>query len=80
MELQTQWFLKAKSAEALAKRMIDFNVKMREDYLFYNLGKQGNEWYAWFTVRGKILGKALRNIEELDNVSKEKKTNTKDSK
>ncbi len=79
MQIKTQYFIKAKSAEELANKMFIFSAKMYETYEFNNIGKQGNEWYAWFTINTKLMDKAKAVIEGMKASGRQAKKTSKDS-
>lgn len=71
MQLTIQWYITAKSIEELAMKQAKFNLMMSEDYIFDNIGKQGNQWVSWFRLPQKKMVQAQKILKELSGVKKD---------
>jgi hypothetical protein len=43
-------FLKAKSAEELRSLMLKNNLKLNQEFEYFDIQFAGNSWYAWFYI------------------------------
>jgi hypothetical protein len=59
-------YIKAKTEDDLVKRMIENNVKYKMTFKYFDIRKNGQNWYAWYL--GDATGMIRREV--VDGVEK----------